>query len=628
MKNSKALTESALKKCTILANRLSALKETLTENPPLLNQTKLYEENLSNCKDYLESPHHSLAFIGSVGVGKTTAICSLLGLYDPEIGPLLSTSSGRTTLCEVEIIRAAQPKIQIEPLKKSEVEDYLLEFVGMVEMRSGSTSNPEGDQLSLSSEFERCLRNMLGLNVKREKGPDKTVVRRDMAKERLEALGSVEAFLDESLQNLRLAERTMLEFEPKIGQSPTKWLRETFEAINHGRHPDAPMPKRIVIEWPELKVGDDFLNVRVIDTKGLDSNVEREDIDNQLKSPRTICIACSRFNDAPEQSIQSLFSHMREIGLGAQLSLETALLILPRVDEAAKVMAEDGIVADEDEGKIIREEQVEDTLQQKLQVKFDELPKICFFNSGSDSPDEVLQVLETLIENLRQDRINQIEEIEQAVRELEVNREALHAKAAFETVSNAIAAWVSSSRGILADVQQLYKPLVDDIGAKEVYASSIRASVNRRGDWPNFDFHYKLALAARKKVVSSFNYSFAEIRLVLENQERQEVLSPVHPFIREVLRTVTARVERINDRASELARSMFEPPLKGDFGFWQRQQGEWGQGSGYKSRVAAGTENWFRSNNPAPKEMLIQQEVSNAWRSLVEEIEALLDRRS
>lgn len=627
MSPARELTQSSLQKCSDLAARLGALKKQLDDNPPLLNQAKLHEDNLAACKGYLECTDHDIAFIGSVGVGKTTAICHLLGLVDPEIGPLLSTSSGRTTLCEVEIIRAAQPKIRIDPLTRREVEDYLVDFVGTIEQRSGKSVDADGDQSALSSEFERCLRNMLGLTVKREKGPNNSIIRRDMAKERLESLGSVEAFLDESLVNLRLADRTLVNLEPEAGQTPAKWLRETFEAVNHGRHPDTSMPRRIVIEWPGLSVGGDFLNVRVIDTKGLDSNVEREDIDNQLKSDRTICVACSRFNDAPEQSVQALFSHMREIGLGAQLAFETALLVLPRMDEATKVMAEDGIVADGEEGKIVRQEQIEDTLRQKLQAGAAELPTICFFDSGTDHPNQVLPALESLLANLRQQRIDQIDEIGRAVKELEVNREAAHAKAAFETVSNAIAAWAEASRGVLANVQQLYKPLVDDIGTKEVYASSIRAAVNRRGDWPNFDFHYKLALAARRKVVSSFHQSVAEIHSVLENQERQDVLAPAHPFIRQVLRTLKARVERINDRASELARTTFEPPLKGDDGFWSRQQGEWGQGSGYKSRVAESTEQWFRQHNPAPKEMAIQQDITRGWVGLVAEIEALLAKR-
>jgi len=627
MNNYKEKTQIIIQKCAAISNRLNDLKEQLGENPPLLNQAKLYEENLAICKNYLESPDHRVAFIGSIGVGKTTAICHLLGFFDPEIGPLLSTSSGRTTICEVEMKHAAKPKIRVEPLSDSEVEDYLLDFVGTIEMRSKKSIDPDGDQPSLSSEVERCLRNMLGLNIKKEKKSEKESIRRDMAKERLEALPSVDAFLDESLKNLRLSERTLLEIEPTTGDRPAKWLKETFDAINHGRHPETPMPKKIFIEWPGISFGDASLNVRFVDTKGLDSNVEREDIDNQLKCSRTICVACSRFNDAPEQSIQMLFSHMREIGLDSQLSKETALLILPRIDEAAKVMAEDGIVADSEEGMIVRQEQVEDTLQQKLKSTTEELPKICFFNSGSDAPDQFLIELDTLLKNLRQQRIEQIEEIDQAVKELEVNREAIQAKVALETVSNAIAAWVIASRSNLANFQQLYKSLVDDISAKEVYASSIRASVNRQGDWPNFDFHYKLALAARKKVVFSFHNSVAEIRSVLENQERQEVLSPVHSFIREMLRTVNARVNRINDLASELARSIFEPPLKGDISFWKTQKGEWGQGSGYKSRVAASTEIWFRNNNPAPKELAIQQEVSNAWRSLVDEIEALLDHK-
>jgi hypothetical protein len=77
-----------------------------------------------------------LVFIGKVGTGKTTAICSLFGLLGNfERGkaprtqirtePLLSTGSGRSTICEVEIVRATQTAIEVEPLDGQEMHALL-----------------------------------------------------------------------------------------------------------------------------------------------------------------------------------------------------------------------------------------------------------------------------------------------------------------------------------------------------------------------------------------------------------------------------------------------------------------------------------------------------------------------
>src|SRR5207248_6977986 len=75
-------------------------------------QGRLYRETLTNSISYLESLDHSVAFVGDIGVGKTTGICGIsnLLLLPEEKGPnplskrvVLETGSGRMTLCEVQL---------------------------------------------------------------------------------------------------------------------------------------------------------------------------------------------------------------------------------------------------------------------------------------------------------------------------------------------------------------------------------------------------------------------------------------------------------------------------------------------------------------------------------------------
>ena len=60
----------------------------------------------------MKSLEHTIAFVGDIGVGKSSAICGLTGLLlaaEPKVGgPLsrrvvLEAGSGRTTLCEVQL---------------------------------------------------------------------------------------------------------------------------------------------------------------------------------------------------------------------------------------------------------------------------------------------------------------------------------------------------------------------------------------------------------------------------------------------------------------------------------------------------------------------------------------------
>lgn len=49
-----------------------------------------------------------------------------------------------------------------------------------------------------------------------------------------------------------------------------KWLKDTFEAINNGRHPDFTLPKRIEVVVKDALLEHEVLQ-SVIDTKGIDN---------------------------------------------------------------------------------------------------------------------------------------------------------------------------------------------------------------------------------------------------------------------------------------------------------------------------------------------------------------------
>jgi len=72
----------ALQQAVSLVREIAALEIELKENQPLLNQLRLLSTNLQGCREFLLSKEHIIAFVGSIGVGKTTAICGILGLVD------------------------------------------------------------------------------------------------------------------------------------------------------------------------------------------------------------------------------------------------------------------------------------------------------------------------------------------------------------------------------------------------------------------------------------------------------------------------------------------------------------------------------------------------------------------
>jgi hypothetical protein len=613
----------ALQQAVSLVRKIAALEIELKENQPLLNQLQLLSKNLHGCREFLLSKDHLIAFIGSIGVGKTTAICGILGLVDEKGGTALSTSSGRTTLCEVEIRKGAKTRILISPCSPDETRSYLRDFVDVLRMRHEGRANDDAEPVSMSSEVERCIRNMISLPARTSKAPDGSIKRTDEALDLYKKLGNPTAFLEEAFKRINLDERVTTEL-PCDGEDETAWIKDHFGKINHGKHPNTPMPQRIVIELSKPLVSEPELNISLIDTKGLDGNVEREDIDRQFRNNRAVCVICSKFNDAPEQSVQDLLKHLLESGLGQQVSQQTQLLVLDRNEEAENMLSEEGPVASADEGRVVRLNQIQDTLRTRLKLADQHFPQIHFFDAKKGDAKSIEQSLLQMVLSLRKRRVDQISEIAAAVEEISEHREKAQAKAAFEIVSRAIHSWAQASRQRLAEIHHIYKSLVDDMTTKEVYASSIRASVNRQGSWGNFDFYYKLAVASRKKSVTSFGEAVDEIRLVLANFERQQELKAAHPFIRQLLHAVNERMEQLYDSAANMGRNAYEGTLKIDFPFWGDQQSEWGQGSGYKIRIARGTEGWFHHHSPASTDAQIQQQVMQQWNEIITVVESLL----
>ena len=132
----RASETAALQLVLTLGPQIAALESELADNQPLLNQLKLLKTNLQSSREYLASTDHPIAFIGSIGVGKTTAICKLLGLVDEKGESILSTSSGRTTLCEVEVRRGPHTRILITPCSSDEISSFLGDFADVIEMRN------------------------------------------------------------------------------------------------------------------------------------------------------------------------------------------------------------------------------------------------------------------------------------------------------------------------------------------------------------------------------------------------------------------------------------------------------------------------------------------------------------
>lgn len=156
---------------------------------------------------------HQIAFFGSPGVGKTTAICALSGMEKQEQNELkrkmvLPTGSGRITICEVVVRSAGEYSVIVDPCSIDEVRQYVADFSDqMIRSSRGAALDVAGETAGVSAEIERALRNMSGLRKKTTRTADGKIKREDPALELVAAYPAKEDLHVQILSRMELPRR-------------------------------------------------------------------------------------------------------------------------------------------------------------------------------------------------------------------------------------------------------------------------------------------------------------------------------------------------------------------------------------------------------------------------------------
>lgn len=100
------------------------------------------------------------------------------------------------------------------------------------------------------------------------------------------------------------------------------------------------------------------LKLRLVDTRGIDTTVERADLDSHLRDPATVVALCTSFNDAPAISVQAPLEQAQRSGTG-NLDAKAIVLALVYPDQASGVKYDDGAeVETVEEGYALKAHQV------------------------------------------------------------------------------------------------------------------------------------------------------------------------------------------------------------------------------------------------------------------------------
>lgn len=595
---------------------------------PLRRQIERHKETLIKGATYLQKMNHSIAFIGPIGVGKSTGLSFLFDLLVPATlaakpidRPVLETGAGGTTICEVHIKQGPEFGISLLPMTDGELRELVADFCAARWGVLKGEMKDAADNAGVSREHDRAIRNMSGLTRRRstEKGK---IVYFDPITDLVAACASEDEFRTRVLEMMRLPERNRRElwYDSATRQHPMEWVTKTFREVNNGRLAEVSLPTSIDLIIPEFGRSFGELEISVIDTKGVDDVAVREDLDLRLKDPRTAVVFCSRFNDAPGVTSRALLQHMQQTYSEPVNTGKVSILALPRSDEARAMKDDAGEVAmDDAEGYAFKQMQVENELAAEDLAG---VPMV-FFNVQSDDPATIREALFGQLNRMRSTVETRLFDLCAAADEVMKNHEAQALIAAMEEVAERLNSFLQTHPKLPARERHAYSEALTTI--RDVrYASTLWAATRRNGEYSGLNIVHQIGVGAAKDARARSERWFASLKDYIAVMKKDEGLKLASKTIDQMGRSAvtsrTAYLEAIQRAGMEVYRDpLSQAPV------WTTCAAHWGAGSGFKLRVARDLEAWFDDRNDLKDKLediattLWEQLVIAPMRRLVEE---------
>lgn len=612
-----------------VAQELNALREEPDVRRAFERRLSEYISEIQDTAARIVKRNYQIAFIGPIGIGKSTAIChatrlEVPGQDDGPPAPVLEAGAGGITICEVHLRTGPAYGLIIEPRSDDEIRTDVTDFAEHIKAATpqlDEAQDGEGDSQGISKEIERAVRNMAGLKVRREKGSDRKITRRDEAKELGAAMASVRELVVEVLARMELHKRDRRDiwYDASCGKSPLIWLKDTFEGINNGRHSEFTLPKRIEVVVPDQLLGTSDISVRIIDTKGIDRTAARADLEGHLDEPHTLAVLCSGFNDAPAADPRLLLERAKEAGIRT-IKTHAVLLVLPRPNEAMAVKDEAGIKVDSaEEGYELKEEQISMALQPLGLADL----AIDFFNSHQDDPKELQDFLHGRIALVQQTFRDRMEEITTQARNLLLNQEQAQVHEVVRNAAHMLQSWTEQNTAVGQLNAHVQDSLMEHIG--RAYASTIRATVRREGEWPNLSYSHHLGYGARRVAALALGKKIERFAGLCETLAGNPDFEEAKGLLEQAERVLGIAYEDLLRKVQLMGQTSFQDELKIDSSFWQDCLSEWGQGPGYRNRIADNNAEWFRAERRQVIEGELHELIQREWGHALSRMTALLE---
>jgi transcriptional regulator with XRE-family HTH domain len=598
---------------------------------PLKRQIERQRAAIEAAAVYLGNNAHQIAFIGEVGVGKSTAISFLYGLIDPTSPPsdlrervVLETGGGHTTLCEVNIRRGPGFGIVVQAQSDEEMRNLVGDFCAATWLRRPGGDGQKNDSVNVSEEVQRALRNMSGLTVRRERDAKGKTNSRDQAAELASQCATEEEFRARVIELMKLELRTRREIWIEDGgaKAAMQQLRKLFRDINNGRLGDVPLPASIDLLIPGFGSEVPGLAVSAVDTKGLDEVTVRADLDARLKDPRTHVVLCSTFNQAPSTSVQLLLDHLRNAH-GVRVDAgKVSVLALPRDDEAMAVKDDSGEPPiDDEDGYHLKRGQLLRT-QTGGDGALNGVP-IVFFNAKKDDAAKVRGQLIEQIVRLRKSHEERLLDECAAADEVVRHHETQAFTSAVQAVADQLSNFLGAHASLPPRVRQPSAELIEAMASIQ-YASTIWAMTRRNGEYYNFSVSHQVGAGGAKDALLRSKTWFEKLQGVLDTLKQDDDLALAQKTIQQVEVSAEGWRRAFAEAARTAAVEVYRGPLEADVGLWSNCAVQWGAGPGFKVRVQRIILDWFETQTELNQKL--EEIMAALWeKAVVRPLERLSD---
>jgi len=539
--------------------------------------------NIHKLYRILENEQYNIAFIGKVGVGKTSAIAHSIDLTykkmktnrhgklveDKKLCEILPVNTGNTTICEVRLKFTNDiSSIEIIPYSEDEFKLEVIETINQIKDK----------KIDTSIEVSRAIQNMVNYLKWSEEEKDKF--------QSLSQKDAEKIFFDK----LNFDKRTTTKIAYTGEVEEKLWLEEEVRKVNYGKNENCSLPKSITLNI-NLKLVTENINkdYMIIDTKGFNNEkvVGRTDILSYLREENTICILCSSYNDAPEYKAMEILELAKKNQTKDKFSLSKIGLLVIDKNNSQNVKDNQGMDIDDRYAILnIKEEHIKSSLQSK-NLHNENIP-IEFYDINEDDNTILLEFLDKTIENYNNTIFNLIEKhilnlweycyhLPFEIEKKRENREKIK-EVFIEELENVKKNFLPQERANLKYKNPLDK-YYDELFS--IHHMKIMALNIRWGYYDGFNNHQSIDYYLKEFIVQELS----EIKKIFWGSFTKKIANSIRDKeLDKVLQTLEYRFdENLEIVIEKVYKSMMFDYLTDDF--YRKVQSFWGEGEGYLQKV-------------------------------------------